>query len=201
MVKDHQISLLVTTSLGRDQHVSRLWRRRSATRRPFHDNQAKNSCGLHSATSRPAFQFIVWFWAVVVFCSGCQSGLVDPRWSRGSVHPSRPNVIPAPPPFQPGGQPTIQPNVESTTSNVSATPGGSANVWRNVARQPAASVIKLSPEENSQAKYHTVGVGETWESLAEKYGLTVKQLADVNGIDPSVPLQQGQIIYTVHSEK
>ena len=140
---------------------------------------------------------------------GCQSGLVDPGRSRGTSRPMQPLSIPAPPAVQPTvpqGPAFPSGNLPPGSTPPGSTPPGStpsgndpsqstSHDWKHVSRQPATSVIKLSPTDDAKAKYHKVQPGETWSSLARQFGLSVKQLADANGINPSTPLQQGQLVY------
>lgn len=135
---------------------------------------------------------------------GCQSGLVDPGRSRGTSRPMQPLSIPAPPAVQPTvpqGPAFPSGNLPSGSTPPGSTPSGNdpsqstSHDWKHVSRQPATSAIKLSPTDDAKAKYHKVQLGETWSSLARQFNLSAKQLADANGIDPSTPLQQGQLVY------
>lgn len=103
--------------------------------------------------------------------AGCQS-TVDAGRSMRPV-PQRPMVVPPSGPAFPSN-----PVPQDTTG---------------VERQPVAAVLQLP--QAGEDELHTVKAGETWSSVARQYQLTVQELTDANGIDPSTVLQPGQMIY------
>jgi LysM repeat protein len=66
--------------------------------------------------------------------------------------------------------------------------------WDHVSRQSAATAVEMPATDEAKANYHKVQGNETWSSLARSHGLSAKQLADANGIDPSNALKVGQIV-------
>lgn len=62
-----------------------------------------------------------------------------------------------------------------------------------VTRVPAASLLALPAEQ--EARYHRVIEGDTLSSIARRYGVSVAQLLEGNGLDPNVPLQPDQLIF------
>ena len=114
--------------------------------------------------------------AIVLTMAGCQS-VVDPGQSmRRAPVQTPPQVITPEGPELPGN-PGLQ--------------AGSAGIER----QPVSAVVNLPQADASQSKYHTAKAGDSWTSVAQQYHLTVSQLTDANGIDPSTVLQPGQMIY------
>jgi LysM repeat protein len=126
---------------------------------------------------------------MLAICCGCQSGIVDPGRTRG-----RPQQTLSPE--------IVTPQTNATQFNSAQPPvsgpitqGATPPDWAHVARQPATSVIQMAPTGEDKSQYHSVKPGESWTSLARTHGLTVKQLADANGMDPAAILKQGQIVY------
>lgn len=111
--------------------------------------------------------------AIAFAITGCQS-TVDPGRSMRPM-PQRPAVIP------PSGP-------EFPSNPISPDTTG-------VQRQPAAAVLQLPQAGADESQYHTVKSGDTWSSVARQYQMTVQELTDANGIDPSTVLQPGQMIY------
>lgn len=64
-----------------------------------------------------------------------------------------------------------------------------------VEKQPASAVLQLPQANTKEAIYHKVKSGDSWSGVARQYRLTVPELTDANGIDPSTALQPGQMIY------
>lgn len=53
----------------------------------------------------------------------------------------------------------------------------------------------VSADSDQNAQYHEVRTGETLQSLATLYGLTVPQLLNANGLDAADGLKPGQLLY------
>jgi LysM repeat protein len=206
MVKDHQSPVFVRTvfvTQATNESAPPTWlrwrfrfcaalsgsRQTSREREDYSDRR----CGAGSAKR-------LWLIGLLLLSCGCQSGLVDSGRSRRNARPSPAlNVPPT------NGQPPLLngPAIPSGTTSGQGTssapvslssPGNSLN-WDHVSRQSAATVVKMPATDEAKAKYHTVQTNETWSSLARSHGLSVKQLADANGIDPSNLLKAGQIVY------
>ena len=181
MVKDHQFAVFLLHAVRNEtcQTNTRSCQSLKLSRKRSNSDSLRNGSQFFQIASALM---------LLAICVGCQAGLVDPGRSRG--------MNPAPPamsiPSQ--GLPSPAP-LPSTYPTPAGTPGANAHDWKSVSRQPATSVVEVSSEADSKAKYHTVSSGETWSSLAGQFGLTVKQLTDANGIDAGVPLKPGQIVY------
>ncbi|MDB5385389.1 MAG: hypothetical protein JWM11_1035 [Planctomycetaceae bacterium] len=187
MVKDHQKPALRSANgriADRTQDCGRLQTeaRTNGTCRPNRSLVSHWSGLLQDPNWRPGACCVTsWLTLALLTCGGCQSGLIDPGRSRGTGRPSQ-IISPAPGPQQPGSSGPI-------------TQGATPPDWAHVARQPATSVVQMSPADDMKAQYHTVQAGESWSSLARQNGVSVKQLADANGMDPSAILKTGQIVY------
>lgn len=205
MVKDHQ-------SLAFDRNVDRLvsdesapptwprWRFRFSTPGGSsqvivqrHQTPAQTRHGTGSAKK-------LWLVGLLLLGCGCQSGLVDSGRSRRSARPSPTLSAPSTSGQSPVLEgPVIPPGPTSRSGSSSAPislgpPEASLN-WNHVNRQSAATAVQMPALDEAKANYHTVQANETWSSLARLHGLTVKQLADANGIDAATLLKPGQIVY------
>ncbi|MDQ3856113.1 MAG: LysM peptidoglycan-binding domain-containing protein [Chloroflexota bacterium] len=58
-------------------------------------------------------------------------------------------------------------------------------------REPAGAVATVVPPDIPTTVYR-VQAGDTLTGLAERYGLTVEELAALNGLDPQAQLEVGQ---------
>lgn len=198
MVKDHQKSVC-PESVGQMTSTRQRWRRVPSGENSLGKQHAPGANSSHAWGSAGHFDRsrqircgFTWSALVLFVCSGCQSGLVDPGRSRGA---SRPSQSISPPLMVP--QPT--PGQQQTIDGLPAATGSNHPDWGHVTRQPVSNVVQLSPNADAKPQYHTVQPGESWSSLAKQHGLTVKQLADANGIDPGAILKKGQIVYIPES--
>lgn len=123
---------------------------------------------------------------VSVSLSGCQSGAVPASQMR-SVPPgySASGALPA---IAPVNEP-----LGSYPAQTSNPPAGSD--WNHVRSEPAKSVLSLPQTREAEARYHTIQSGENWSSIGRKYGLTVQQLTEANGLTSATPLQPGQSVF------
>ena len=58
----------------------------------------------------------------------------------------------------------------------------------------------LHPEP-PPGQWHVVRVGDTWETLAERSGVPLEDLLEVNGIAPGQILRQGQIVFLLAPDR
>lgn len=133
---------------------------------------ARETPALFSATLSRVGRYTLLI-ALGLASAGCQS-TVDAGRSMRPI-PQRPAVIP------PAGPEFPSTPIPQDTSGLE--------------RQPAAAVLQLPQVDSGESKYHTVKSGDTWSSIARQYQMTVRELTDANGIDPSTVLQPGQMIY------
>jgi len=56
----------------------------------------------------------------------------------------------------------------------------------------AAGSVMKHPASAAQKRYHTVRRGENLSVIARKYGLSVRELCELNGITPQRPIYSGQ---------
>jgi hypothetical protein len=183
MVTDHQKK--AASSAGRQNSDARSSCGELQTSDRTDDTLASPlSCQCYFPCSRPAATISASIAFMLIICNGCQSGIVDSGRSRGRPQQTMSPAI-------------ITPQLNGAHPSVSGpiTQGATPPDWAHVARQPATSVIQMAPTGEDKSQYHSVKPGESWTSLARTHGLTVKQLADANGMDPAAILKQGQIVY------
>lgn len=75
----------------------------------------------------------------------------------------------------------------SSRSNIKVSGSDSAAVYNVPAKSAANNIASAASQqpasESGSATYHTVKTGETAYSIAKQYGISVKQLNDLNGLD------------------
>ena len=59
------------------------------------------------------------------------------------------------------------------------------------APRPASRIASRGREGTAGRRIHVVRRGETLSRIARRYGLTVRQLCDLNGIDPHTVIHPG----------
>lgn len=205
MVKDHHSPVFVRDVVPQVTHDSSpptwlRWRRRFCMTPTVIRRISREQEDHSDRRSSTGSVKNLWLIGLLFLSCGCQSGLVDSGRSRRGARPTPALSVPST-----GGQqpildgPTIPggPTSGQGTSSAPVSLGSPANSlnWDHVSRQSAATVVKMPATDEAKAKYHTVQANETWSSLARTHGLSVKKLADANGIDPSNPLKVGQIVY------
>lgn len=72
--------------------------------------------------------------------------------------------------------------------------GEAASAHPDLPRVSAGQVIPL-PRSDRPATYHSVVAGETLSAIAGKYGRSVDQLREENGLERDATLQPDQLIY------
>lgn len=73
------------------------------------------------------------------------------------------------------------------------TPPTTGAVPRDQVPHVPATAVLGSPQNSSgiSARHYQLVAGETWESIARKFGVSVDRLLDENGMDDNTPLHAG----------
>ena len=99
---------------------------------------------------------------------------------------------------------TLESSVRAQSKRMDSIESGNQEVYRKILKQLGAGETKSAEPKNSETKnnsaegysgkVHTVNPGETLSKIAAKYGVTAKEITDLNGLPDNVKVKSGQKI-------
>lgn len=93
-----------------------------------------------------------------------------------------------------GGNSTGAPRYPAVYPASDGTANATPNSLQSLPTVSPESVGAARPESGG-TRYHTIASGETLSAIARRYGLSLGQLRQANGLDTGEPLQVGQILF------
>ena len=99
---------------------------------------------------------------------------------------------------------TLDSSLRAQTKRIDSVEAGNQEVYRKILKQLGGNgsaapeskktEAKKSSEEGYSGRVHTVSSGETLSKIAVKYGVSAKDLAELNGLSENVKVKSGQKI-------